>query len=552
MKKIVSVILSVLMIFAVMSPAVSAAEEKEVTVYIEGYGSGLYGKSGEKAFPVELGLVEKLETMLGDLLANLAWAELTGDYTRYSQQLYDLIAPGYADLKLDNNGESRKDDGTWYYGLGYDPLTKVDHSNGRFADGYYRFIYDWRLSVEYNAELLEKFIGLVMAKTGAKKVNLVGRCLGGNIISALLENASEATINSIDKVVMYISSTLGVDFISALFSGKIVLDPDAVDNYVTYSLKDNDILGDAIEGEMFEGLTTIINFINEIYVLGYGADVVEKIVESVREDALARILRDSYASFPSFWSMVCSDDVEDAIAFIYNTPELQEEYKGMIEKIRSYHENVQVNAEDRMLELEAKGMEIMVISKYNYADFPLSENASQQSDGTAGTRATSFGATVAPFGSALTEKYIKAMDKDDIKYLSDDKMIDASTCVFPDKTWFVKNLYHANFPQCVDSLIDVFFRTEGMTVETMKEYPQFMKYDKETGELSEVTGLDKGDIIDKDSLEAKTSVFMRILKMIFDFLTKLLEGKIIDFGPAPERPENSLIPTLPTLPKTAE
>ena len=114
MKKIVSVILSVLMIFAVMSPAVSAAEEKEVTVYIEGYGSGLYGKSGEKAFPVELGLVEKLETMLGDLLANLAWAELTGDYTRYSQQLYDLIAPGYADLKLDNNGESRKDDGTWY------------------------------------------------------------------------------------------------------------------------------------------------------------------------------------------------------------------------------------------------------------------------------------------------------------------------------------------------------------------------------------------------------------------------------------------------------
>ena len=34
MKKVVSVILSVLMIFAVMAPAVSAADEKAVTVYV--------------------------------------------------------------------------------------------------------------------------------------------------------------------------------------------------------------------------------------------------------------------------------------------------------------------------------------------------------------------------------------------------------------------------------------------------------------------------------------------------------------------------------------
>lgn len=526
MKKIISILLSVLMIFAVMAPAVSAAEEKEVTIYLEGYGSGLYGKSGEQAFPVELGLVEKLETMLGELLANLAIAELTGDYSAYSQGLYDLIAPGYADLMLDKNGESRKDDGTWYDGLGYDPLTNVNHSGGRFTDGYYRFNYDWRLSVEYNAELLEKFIGLVKAKTGASKVNLVGRCLGGNVISALLQNASEETINSIDKVVMYISSTLGVSFISALFSGKVVLDPDAVDNYVTYSLKDNDIIGNAIEGEMFEGLTTIINFINEIYVLGYGTDVVEGIVDSVREDALARILRDSYASFPSFWSMVCSDDVEDAIAFIYNTPELQQEYSGMIEKIRSYHQNVQLNAADKMLELKEDGMDIMVISKYNYADFPLSEDAAQQSDGTASTYATSFGATVAPFGSTLSEKYIKSMTKDELRYLSDDKMIDASTCVLPDTTWFIKNLYHSNFPASVDALIDVFFKNDGMTVDTFEEYPQYLKYDKETGELSAVTGLDEGDIIDKDSFYSRSTVFMKIIKMILDFFSKLLGGEI--------------------------
>ncbi len=526
MKKIISVILSILMIFAVMAPAVSAAGEKTVTVYLEGYGSGLYGKSGEQAFPVDLGLIDGLKELLDEILLTLAWAEMTGDYSAYSDQLYKLIAPAYADLKLDSNGESTDDNGEFYYGLGYDPLTKTNHHSDRFEGGYYRFMYDWRLSVEYNAELLEDFIDIIVGKTGATKVNLVGRCLGGNIISAFLQNASEDSIARLDNVVMYIPSTLGVDFISALFSGKIVLDPDVIDNYVTYSLADNDILGMGEDDPLLETLTTIVNFINEIYVLGYGADVVERIVDSVKDNALARILRDSYASFPSFWSMVCPEDVEDAIALIYGTPELQEEYSGMIEKIRSYHQNVQLKAADRMLELEAEGIEIMVVSKYNFADFPISAKASQQSDGTAGTTATSFGATTSDFGSTLPAKYIKSMSYADKKYLSADEMIDASTCVLPDTTWFVKNLYHSNFPASVDVLIDTFLKTEGMTIDTYNEYPQYLKYDKQTGELSEVTGLDEGDIIDKDSFYSKSTVFMKILKMIFDFLSKLLGGEI--------------------------
>lgn len=537
MKKIISIMLSVLMIFAVMAPAVSAAGEKTVTVYIEGYGDGLYNSKGEQTFPVDLGLVDGLKDLLDDLLVTLAWGEMTGNYNAYCDQLYDLIAPGYADVKLDKNGEATDENGNLYHGLGVDPLKMTGHYNSKFDGGYYRFHYDWRLSVEYNADLLEDFVDIIVAKTGATKVNLIGRCLGGNIVSAYLQNASEASIARLNKVVMYIPSTLGVDFISALFSGKIVLDPDAVDNYVTYSLADNDILGMSEDDPLLETLTTIISFINEVYVLGYGTDVVERIVQAVKDNALARILRDSYGSFPSFWSMVCPEDVEDAIALVYGTPELQQEYSGMIEKIRSYHQNVQLKAADRMVELEKQGIEIMVISKYNYADFPLSAKASQQSDGTAGTTATSFGATTADFGATLSDKYIRSMTYAEKKYLSADKMIDASTCVFPDTTWFAKNLYHSNFPASIDALVDTFFKTEGMTIDTCEQYPQYLKYNKATGELSAVEGLDEGDIIDKDSLYAKSTVFMKILKMIFDFLSKLLGGEIsfdLGFGGATE------------------
>lgn len=521
MKKVLSVILSLLMIFAVMAPAVSAANEKTVTIYVEGYGDGLYGKSGEQAFPVDLGLVDKIKEMLFDLLSDLAWAKLTGDYSAYSDGLYELIAPAYADLKLDNNGEATDENGNPYFGLGFDPLERTEFNGGRFSNGYYRFRYDWRLSVEYNAGLLEQYIDKIVGMTGATKVNLIGRCLGGNIVSAFLQNASATSIARLDKVVMYIPSTLGVEFISALFSGKIVLDSDAIDNYVNYSLADNDILGLSEDDPLLETLTTIIDFVNQIYVLGYGADVVEDIVQSVKDDALSRILRDSYASFPSFWSMVCPDDLEDAIALVYNTPELQKEYSGMIDKIRSYHYNVQLNADDRMLELEKKGIEIMVISKYNYADFPLSADAAQQSDGTAATVSTSFGATIADFGTTFSDSYIKAMDKNAVRYLSADKMIDASTCTLPDTTWFIKNCYHSVFPQCVDNLIDAFITGEDMTIETYERYSQYLKYDSDNDTLSKVTGIDDGDIIDRDSTTAKTSVFIKMLIMILNIFKKI-------------------------------
>jgi len=96
--------------------------------------------------------------------------------------------------------------------------------------------------------------------------------------------------------------------------------------------------------------------------------------------------------------------------------------------------------------------------------------------------------------------------------------------VLPETTWFIKNLYHSNFPASVDALMNAFLVTDGMTIDTYEEYSQFLKYDEETGAVSKVVGLDEGDIIDKDSVEAKTSLFMKVLKLILEFFTKLLNG----------------------------
>lgn len=534
MKKFLSVILAAIMLFTMAVPSF-AASEKIVNVYLVGYGSHLIDENGNTVWPAK-SFLPAMEEMLDDLLKDLAKGMLIGDFDPYAQRLYDIIAPAYEDVKLDNNGECTDANGNEYHAYAHhiesgfrfkNPSDVIYHTNVKFSGGIYYFDYDWRLSPEYNGKLLEKHILNVKKATGATKVNLIGRCLGGNIISALLQNASDKYISdNINKVVMYIPSTMGVEFLTALMSGKIVLDPDAIDNFVKYSMMENDVIGDALDPQLAETLSMIVEFVNEAYILGIGTEVIEGIVEAVKESALARIMRDTYGSFPSFWSMVDPAEVEGAINLVYNTKELKTQYAGMIEKIRSYNENVQDNAFDRMKALSEAGLDISVVSKYNYANFPLSADAKKQSDGTASTSKTSFGATTSNFGETLTKKYINSLSEENLKYLSPDKMIDASTALFPQKTWFMKNLEHGDFPQGVDNFINEILVYNGeMTIDTYEAYPQYLDYDYETDSLSPVTGLDDGDIIPTGN-EKRIPAFIKFFTFMFNLIKKLLSGEL--------------------------
>lgn len=528
MKKLLSIVLVCVMIFTTAIPALTAsAAENYVTIYVEGYGGALVDENGEYIWydgPKE-SMLTGLTAVLEDLLKDLAIGAVTGDFTEYCDRLYNAMAPAFAELKLDKNGEAS--DGS---GIGYDMLTRgYSVKYNHFSTGSIDFRYDWRLSCEDNAEILEAFIDRVCREKGYDKVNLVGRCLGGSIISAYLENADN--LDKINDVVMYIPSTEGVDFIGALFSGQVVLDGDAIDNFVSgSSMKNNDILAGLFEDDsLYETLTVVVNFINEVYVLDFGADIIEAILEAVKDNVLARIVRDTYGSFVGYWNMVPDEYLEDAIAFVYNTPELQEEYDGMISRIRSFNKNVQVTSRGRMLELTEDGMDIMVISKYNFANLPLSKNALAQSDGTALTTATSFGATTANLGETLSEEYIENIPEEKLKYLSADTMIDASTCVLPEKTWFVKNLIHGTFPPCVDKLMEEFMSGDDMTIDSNEAYPQFIKYDAESDTLSAVEGLDDGDLIVRNTILSKLTAFFKFFSILIDFFQKLLAGEI-DLG----------------------
>ena len=77
----------------------------------------------------------------------------------------------------------------------------------------------------------------------------------------------------------------------------------------------------------------------------------------------------------------------------------------------------------------------------------------------------------------LSDKYInQRVAEGKGKYISPDKLIDASTCLFPDTTWFIGNRSHPYTPDWADDHMARFFQTDGMTVDTFEDAPQFLLY----------------------------------------------------------------------------
>ena len=109
-------------------------------------------------------------------------------------------------------------------------------------------------------------------------------------------------------------------------------------------------------------------------------------------------------------------------------------------------------------------------------------------------------------GKTLSEEYLS--DKDP-KYISPDKQVDASTCLFPEKTWFINCLKHSSYHDSLDELSDIIlYSSEEVTVDTLEKYPRFLKFDYKSESVSE-------------NKAENNNIFIRFFKAILDFFETL-------------------------------
>ena len=107
--------------------------------------------------------------------------------------------------------------------------------------------------------------------------------------------------------------------------------------------------------------------------------------------------------------------------------------------------------------------------------------------------------------------------------------IDASTCLFPEKTWFVKNIIHKTFPKAINRLIDAIVNNgSDFTVFSDPELPQYMLYDKEANEITPLVN-------ENMNTDARYHVsFFEAFKKMWKCIFELIKRKFQPSEPNPE------------------
>lgn len=419
-------------------------------------------------------LIRALLTLDGDSLENII------------PKLKELFSP----FALNPSGELENNTGIKFIWPKKETIKKDSRVN---------FYYDWRLNPLETADELDRFIDYVREASGCEKVALSGHSCGGVIVTSYL---SKYGTDKLQSVFFVSSAGLGATFLGELMSGELSVKGDSVESFLKYLFTDTE----------YQNLKTAAFSILNRYgvadaLLNIGNSSFSKSFNSLLNDFLIPI----FGTWPTIWAMVPDDYVEKAKRYVFENifTDNGNDYTGLIEKIENYNKTVR-ERRTAMLLTANEHCNLGVFSCYGYSAVPATPSWFIMTDGIVDTKLTSLGATTASYGKTLSKDYLNSADE---KFISPDKSIDASTCLFPKQTWFVKNYRHKQFHDDLYSLMDaVLYSEEQMTVDTYEKYPQFLIYDDKSGLVPDSAAISPEQEKRRSFIDAMIELFELIAK----------------------------------------
>ncbi len=478
MKKLLSVLLALVMVFTMTIPAFATSEDTPVADY-DGYPfilvrgidfPGLTYEDGTKALafkPLDLagilleavvgkfvhkddeaitdGIIEYAASLLGPLASDSEGNSLNPGV---SMVQYHSSMADYPDFASDLAVSSE---------LGI-VKTAVETLG---AENTYFFTYDWRKNPLDVADELAALIDTAKEETGKEKVHIASASMGGMITTAYLYEYGSDDVDS----VTYLSSAHNGTYVCGdAINGRIYFDSDVVYNMIMSFLGDTNFFIDILfMGLKFIGAFDIItDFLNDF------------VVEN-KDKAYGEVIRNILGTSLGLWALCPAEDIESGIEFIFG--DCKDEYPVLMEKlsdVQAFRESTQATIDAAY----AKGTKITFVSNYGCPLVPVYEKSDLNGDRVLETELTSNFATVAKFGETLPESALTG----DASYISPDKVINANTALYKDYTWFIKGAPHVACDygsEYSDFAFSLILSETQPTVTSFADYPQFMVADKE-------------------------------------------------------------------------
>ena len=496
MKRTISVVLALLLAFGAVLPVCALDYTDPSTeipvILIGGDGEPLYDKDGNKVFEAT-NLTAVFDNVEGgnayEAVANvlqpfLLEGVLFNRWDRYYENLEREIGELTESFRLDENGDAVN--GTTIAASRFGENDWNMHHDKKGEKGYYAFQdycfwYDWRLDPLEIADRLDRYINNVLAATGAEKVAVASRCVGTTVALAYVAKYGTEKLYGLG---LDGSATMGGEFISDAISGKFKVDGEAINRFLT-------------DGAAF-GMFNISEFARasvDLLVKSGALDAFTAVARAtvykrIVEGATSALALSTLFTMPCYWGFVTAEDYEEALRYVFGEPgsEKRQQYAGLIEKLDRYHDTVRLHLEELVTGLPENGVRTCIVSKYGTQIVPICASCDAVSDEYASVTRSSFGATACGVFETLSDEYVAAREAEGLeRYISPDRQVDASTCMLPDLTWFIKGARHGDWLDRENQLVyDVITSEDPLTVEDLP-CTQFIAYDNETKAFEPMT-----------------------------------------------------------------
>lgn len=497
MKKVLSLILAALLMLTLLVPAFAAEDATTrstvPTILIAGDGDPLYDADNKRLFrPSEIlnyfgdkaeeddGDSEIIDSVVNVLKPFLFEGILLDQWDNYYEKLQEELTELFSDIVLDNNGEVVNGTGISNARKSYmEKAVKTNKAdkNGTYGMYDYRFWYDWRLDPVAVADDFNDYIEAVKKVTGKDKVAIVGRCLGTSVVLAYV---AKYGTDSIHGIAFYGSVAAGAEILSEPISGKFAVDGNAINR----TLAD---FSDTLDIHPFINAT--IDLIEKSGVIDGATDIVKRtIYYKVVKGVTSALALSTFYTWPNYWAAVSPEDYDEAMLYVFGEEgsEKRTKYAGLIEKIENYDTLVRDNLTALMKSFGEKEINVAILSKYGYQLLPICKSSELVADEFTSVTRSSFGATASTIYTFLSDEYISSLGEK-AKYVSPDKRVDASTCLYPDSTWFVKGSSHTLWNKYEDEIVHTVATADSQLTVNDLPYTQYMVYDAENDTMAVMT-----------------------------------------------------------------
>lgn len=549
MKKVISILLVFAMILSCTAVFASSAEVKTSckgncdtcpTIVIPGIGQSnvwlldddgnyVLDDDGDKinCFPGYFDTTSIVLKVLGPLLLSL----LTQHDIGLSKALQQVVRDGFAVNMCDDNGNNTGNFEVEKYPYSvaecseyekneiFGAIPLRDYAKQVGEDHLYFFAYNSFGNHVDAVNELYAFIQTVKAETGHSKVNIVPISMGGSIANGLLEYYPEV-MNDLNKVVYIVPALNGSTIVGdALAKDVTFFDADYLYNGFLETLMDES------DARLVEVLLRI--FPDEVLM-----NVLSNVVDVLAEEV--------FAKNTSMWALTPKEYYPELSKKYLSSPE-RAQLKAQTDK---YYQ-AQLHSLDNIQKLVDNGVQVFNLVDYDYPLYQIGNSCNDENgDGIIQLSSTSMGAYAAKVGETLPDGYVQAgtyCSDPDHNHISPDRVVDASTGLLPDTTFYFDGQDHEKTARndIIIKLATKLLATNEITdVYSSPDFPQF-NVGRDTRKVSSL--LSQAKSVDVSSLDAAVAAELNAAIAQAEAMLSSTVGFEGDAKQAEEKLQNALV-----------